>query len=315
MKIVFMGTPEHAVTVLKSLREAGHQSLCVVTQPDRPAGRGQKLASPPVKEYTLKNSLPLQQPESLKGNEEFGALLRSIKPDIIIVVAYGKILPRPLLDIPRFGCLNVHASLLPKYRGAAPVQWALLKGENVTGVTVMKIDERLDTGDILLQERVGIEDKDNAETLMKKLFERGSVLLIEALKQIEEGKARYQKQNDAEATFAPAISKESAEIEWRKPAEEIHNRIRALIPWPVAHTFFREKLLKIWESEIHVPSLVSGSMPPGTIVSILKNLGFIISTGSGGLLVRRLQLEGKKVIGAYDFAIGHDVKAGETLPS
>jgi len=315
MKLVFMGTPEPAASILQSLIEAKHQVLAVVTQPDRPKGRELKIAFSPVKEVALKYALPLEQPEKLKGNQVFISFLKALDPDLIVIVAYGRILPRAILDLPRRGCINVHASLLPKYRGAAPIQWALLNGEKETGISIMKVGELLDTGEIILQEKAAIEDKDNTATLSQKLFDIGGKLLLQALIQIEKGKAKYTPQNEANATYAPAIAKESAEIDWRRSAAEIHNRIRALVPWPVAHTFYREKLLKIWEAEIALADLATAPQPPGSIVQIVKNIGFIVATGTGHLLVRVVQSEGKKRMGAYDFVIGHAVGTSEILPN
>ena len=315
MKIVFMGTPELAAGVLKELITAKHQLLCVVTQPDRPKGRGQKVAFSPVKESALKNSLPVEQPEKVSGDQVFISLLESLKPDIIVVVAYGKILPKQILAIPKFGCVNLHASLLPKYRGAAPIQWALLNGEKETGITVMKLDERLDTGEIILKGKVLIGEDDNAITLSRKLFDLGSQLLLKALEQIEQGRAEYIPQKEGDATYAPAISKESGEIDWKKSAIEIHNRVRALVPWPGAHTFYKEELLKILKSKSHVIDLETGKKPPGTIVQIVKNAGFIVAAGNGHLLIQEVQPAGKKPMSAYNFVIGHDVKTDETLPN
>jgi len=258
MKIVFMGTPEPAALIFEALRGAGHDVLAVVTQPDRPRGRGQKITFSPVKEKAIEHDLPLEQPEKVKGNRNFIARLKSLEPDLIVVVAYGKILPREILEIPKHGCINVHASLLPKYRGAAPIQWALLNGEKETGVTIMKVDERLDTGDIILQDKVKIGEEDDALSLTKKLFDRGGELLLRALSQIEERRIKFFPQEEAKATNAPAITKESGEIDWRRSAAEIHNRVRALVPWPAAHTFCREKSLKIWKSKIHVADLETG---------------------------------------------------------
>ncbi len=315
MKIIFMGTPQVAAETLKELINSKHEIVCVVTQPDRPKGRGQKIVFSPVKELALQNDLPLDQPEKVKNNKVFASLLKSLNPDVIVVVAYGMILPKEILDIPKNGCLNVHASLLPKYRGAAPVQWALLNGETETGITVMKLDELLDTGDIILQEKVKIEDNDNAITLLNKLFDLGKGTLLRVLDQIENGTVKYIKQNDAQATNAPMIKKESGEIDWRKSAVEIHNRIRAMVPWPGAHTFYKEKLLKIWATEIHLLELETKFKLPGTIVQVVKNLGFIVATGKGHLLVTEVQLEGKKRMPAYNFVNGHDVRVGETLPN
>lgn len=306
-----MGTPSPAAEILTKLIKKKYQILCVITQPDRPKGRGQKLSFSPVKEVALKHGLPIEQPEKVKGDKAFAAFIKALNPEAIVVVAYGKILPKEILEIPQKGCLNVHASLLPKYRGAAPVQWAILKGEEETGVTVMKLDELLDTGDILLQKKVRISEDDTTITLMDRLFSAGGKLLIEAL----EKKVKPTKQNDAEATYAPMLAKESGEIDWRKSAREIHDRVRALIPWPAAHTFYKEKLLKILKTELHVLDLELKRQEPGTIIEIIKNVGFIVATGKGDLLIKEVQPAGKKGMGAYNFAIGHDLKSNETLPN
>lgn len=311
MKIVFMGTPIHAAEILTDLIKKKYQILCVITPPDRPKGRGQKIAFSPVKEVALKHDLPIEQPEKVKGNQELATFLEALKPEVIVVIAYGKILPKEILRIPKKGCLNVHASLLPKYRGAAPVQWAILKGEEETGVTVMKLDELLDTGDILLQKKVKIKEDDTTITLMDRLFKVGGKLLIEAL----EKKIRPIKQNDADVTYAPMLTKESGELDWRKSAREIHDRVRALIPWPAAHTFHKEKLLKLLKTELHVLDLELKRREPGTIIEVVKNIGFIVATGKGDLLIKEVQPAGKKGMGAYNFAIGHDLKSGETLPN
>jgi len=305
MRIVFMGTPEPAATVLKELIAAGHGIALVVTQPDRKKGRGQKLSFSAVKEVALKNNLPLEQPEKVKNNKVFVSLLKSLNPDIIVVVAYGKILPKEILELPKLGCLNVHASLLPKYRGAAPVQWAILKGEEETGITIMKLDEGLDTGEIILQEKVAIESVDTTETLMVKLFDKGSKLLLTALQQIKDGAAKFQKQKESEVTYAPLLDKEAGTLDWTKSSLDLDRRVRAMIPWPGAQTFFNQKQLKIWQTK---PVEVKSQVKPGAIIEIIKDQGFVVMTGSGALLVLEVQLAGKKRVSAYQFAIGHDVK-------
>lgn len=315
MRIVFFGTPEPAANILEELIKAGHEIICVVTQPDRPKGRGQRVTFPPVKEVALKNALPVEQPEEVKNNPVFDSLLKSLKPDIAVVVAYGKILPKDILDIPEHGFINVHASLLPKYRGAAPIQWALLKGERETGITIFKLTELLDAGPVILQKKITIEDEDNAETLSEKLFGEGAALILKALRQIENGNAKYKLQKEADVTFAPSLTKESGEIDWKKSALEIHNRIRALLPWPTAHTFFRGKRLKILRARPFVMDLAAGPVVPGTILHILKSEGFIVAAGAGDILILEVQLEAGKKMKAHDFVIGHDVKAGETLPN
>jgi methionyl-tRNA formyltransferase len=315
MKLIFMGTPVQAAAILEQLVQAKHEVLAVITQPDRPKGRGRKLTASPVKETALKYGLSVEQPEKVRGNQELVARIGSLKPAAIVIVAYGQILPKEIIDIPKHGCINVHASLLPKYRGAAPMQWALLNGEKTTGVTIMRINERLDAGEIILQQKVKITDDDNTLTLSKKLFDHGGKLLTRALKQLEQGKAKLVAQNEAEATNAPAILKESGEIDWRKTAWQVHNRIRAMVPWPVAHTFFKEKLLKIWVSEVHVADLATRYKLPGTIVELVKDTGFIVATGQGHLLIREVQLAGGKRMPAQVFVHGHDVRIGETLPN
>ncbi len=311
MKIVFFGTPEPAAACLQTLLDAKHQIVGVVTQPDRPRGRGRQIAFSPVKELAIKNNLLIAQPAKVKNNPEFSSWLRSLKAEIAVVVAYGQILPGDILDVPKFGFINLHASLLPKYRGAAPVQWALLNGEKETGVTIMQIDQRLDAGEIIRQEKIAIEEEDNAETLAHRLFAVGKEVLLQAIREIETGKAELRAQVESEATFAPALTKESGELDWRKPAAQINNRIRALVPWPTAHTFFKGKQLKLWRAEV-----LPGKEPrPGEILEIVKNSGFIVGTGQGGLLVLEVQIEGKNRILASDFMLGYDVKIGDQIPS
>jgi len=315
MKIIFMGTPAAASTVLAELLKAKHEVLAVVTQPDRPQGRGQKIKFPPVKELALKMGLPVEQPEKIKGNQVFVSWLKSWQPEVIVVVAYGRLLPPEILAIPPYGCLNVHASLLPKYRGAAPVQWALLNGELATGITIMRVEERLDAGAVMRQEKVKIETDDNAVTLTKKLFDRGAGLLLEALAQLREGRADFEQQDETAVSYAPAIGKESGAIDWRKPAVEISNRIRALIPWPMAYTYYRGKTVKIWQAELFPLSLEAKPQLPGRLEQIVKDSGFVVATGSANLLITEIQPEGGKRMKATDFVNGHHLKAGDIFPS
>ncbi|MDD4179006.1 MAG: methionyl-tRNA formyltransferase [Candidatus Margulisbacteria bacterium] len=315
MRIIFFGTPEPATIVLEKLIKGKHEIVCVVTQPDRPKGRGQKLAFSPVKELALKHTIPVEQPEGVRGNKVFQSLLASLKADIAVVVAYGKILPREILETPKHGFINLHASLLPKYRGAAPVQWAILKGEKESGITIFKIVEQLDAGPIIAQKKVRIFEDDTAETLLKNIMTEGAKLLPAVLKEVAAGKIQYLKQDEAEVTYAPQLTKESGEIDWKKSAREIHDRIRGLIPWPAAHTFCRGKRLKITKSELHLPDIQSGQKEAGAIVEIVKPDGFIVATGAGNLLVLEVQPESGKRMKAYDFALGHDVKIAEILPN
>lgn len=314
MKIVFFGTPEPAAEVLKTLLEAKAEVAAVVTQPDRPRGRGQKVSFGPVKEVALKAGLPIEQPASVKNNAEFKSFLSSLKPDLCVVVAYGKILPQEILDIPKHGFINIHASLLPKYRGAAPIQWALLNGEKESGVTIFKLVPALDAGPALAHKAVAVSEGDNYETLSRRLFSAACPLLLAVLREIEAGKEKYTPQNEAEATYAPTLAKESGEIDWRKPANEINGRIRALASWPTAHTFFRGKRLRIFSARLMPLDLATREKQPGEIVLIVKNEGILVATGRGNLLLLELQIEGKKRLKAYDFVIGHDVKPGEIFP-
>jgi methionyl-tRNA formyltransferase len=291
------------------LLDAQEQIIGVVTQPDRPKGRHLHTASSPVKELADKYKIPVETPEKVK-DPIFIEKIKSLSPDLIVVVAYGKILPKELLAIPKYGAINVHASLLPKYRGAAPVQWAILKGEAETGITVMQISETLDTGDIILQENVLIEPADTSETLLDKIFSVGAQTLLAAIDQIKKGTAKRIPQKEADATYAALITKESGEIDWKKSAIEINNRIRALIPWPIAHTFFKKKMLRIWKAE---PVSVPGKFQPGEIVGAKDNL--IIACGSGGILIREVQLEGGRKMNAQEFGRGHRLAIGESLPS
>ncbi|OGB89516.1 methionyl-tRNA formyltransferase [candidate division WOR-1 bacterium RIFCSPHIGHO2_01_FULL_53_15] len=314
MRIVFFGTPEPAAQVLTTLIDAKQEIAGVVTQPDRPAGRGQRIVFSAVKEVALKAALPLEQPESVKNNNAFKAWLESVKADLCVVVAYGKILPKDILEIPKHGFINIHASLLPKYRGAAPIQWALLKGEKESGATIFKLVEQLDAGPIAARKEVEITEDDNYETLSRKIFAAACPLLIKVLHEIKTGKVEYVPQNEAGVTLAPSFAKESGEIDWRKTAVEIHDRIRALIVWPTAHTFFRGKRLKIFRARPVPLDISTREKQPGEIIEIIKHEGLLVATGRGNLLLLELQLEGKKRMKAADFVIGHDVKPGETLP-
>jgi len=309
MRIVFMGTPSHAAYCLSALIEAQEQVIAVITQPDRPKGRHLHPAPSPVKELAQKYKIPVLTPEKVK-DPIFIDQIKSQTPDLIVVVAYGKILSKELIDLPRYGAINVHASLLPKYRGAAPIQWAILKGETETGVTVMQIAETLDTGEIILQDKVDIDPEDTTETLLDKVFSRGAQTLLKAIEQIKAGTAKRIPQKEAEATYAPLITKESGEIDWRKSAMEINNRVRALVPWPVAHTFYKGQMLKIWKAE---PVSVPGKYKPGEIIGAGEEL--IVAGEPGGLNLTELQLQGGRKMSAAEFTRGHPLAAGDIFPS
>lgn len=309
MKLVFCGTPQFAVPSLERLVAAGHDVQLVVTQPDRPQGRGMELTAPPVKQSALRLGLPVTQPEKIKSNEEFRARLATIHPDAIIVVGYGRIIPGWMLHLPPYGNINVHASLLPKYRGAAPIQWAIANGETVTGVTTMKIDEGLDTGDILLKRAIEIRLEDTAVTLAPRLAEVGAELLVETLQELKQGVVEPVPQDDSLATLAPILKKEDGLVDFTRSAEEIHNRLRGFQPWPGAYTHFRGKNLKIVAAcvEENAPRLGAGELR-------LRGDKLLAGCGAGSALeLLQVQPEGKKPMSARDFISGYRPAEGERL--
>lgn len=313
MKIVFMGTPQPAAICLERILLDGHEVCAVWTQPDKPAGRGNKLTASPVKEFALQKNLPIFQPAKIKTPESL-ELFQSSKADIAVVVAYGRILPETFLKTFPKGALNVHFSLLPKYRGAAPVNWAIVNGEEKTGVTTMKMDVGLDTGDILLQRETEIGKDENAIELMQKLSHLGADLLSETLAMFDELTA--QPQNDAAATFAPIMKKEDGLIDWNLSATEISNRVRGFQPFPTSFTIFQGKKMTIWNAQESVNTdfgLQKNLPQSGTVLSADKN-GIVISCGKGtSLLVEEIQLEGKRRMSARDFLNGVKIEVGEIL--
>lgn len=299
-----MGTPDFAVPCLEKLIKNKYEILGVFTQPDKKRGRGQKFSYSPVKELALKNNLPVFQPVSLKESESYN-IIKTLNPEVIIVVAYGKILPLNILKIPKYGCINVHGSLLPKYRGAAPIQWAIINGEKKTGVTTMFMDEGMDTGDILLKSEIKIENDDTSESLYAKLSSLGSELLRETLDKLQNGKLNPQKQNEAEATYSKMLTKEMGEIDWNKSATEIHNLVRGLFPWPVAKTKLDSKTLKIFKTK--VLNVIAGE--PGTVKSLDP---FVVYCGKNTALeILELQFENKKRMKSADFFRGYRVNETE----
>jgi methionyl-tRNA formyltransferase len=309
LRIIFMGTPELAVASLNALRHApALEVVAVVTQPDRPKGRDLKLQPSPVKEIAVRAGLPVLQPEKAR-DEHFLAELCRLQPDLIAVAAFGQILPKSVLELPRFGCLNVHTSLLPKYRGAAPIQWAILNDEPETGVTIMKMDAGLDTGDILTQRATPIRPEDNAETLHDRLAQIGAELLVETISDYVAGKIPPRPQQAELATHAPKIRKEDGRIDWRLSARTIWNRVRAFTPWPGAFTHLTSppQLLKVWQAEV-----VSQNGPPGEILSADKT-GIVIGCGQDALRVLALQREGGRKMSAQEFLAGHALKPGQKL--
>lgn len=317
MKIVFMGTPDFAEESLKAIYEAGYEIVSVVTNPDRPKGRGMKMIPSPVKEFATEKGLRIFQPEKVKNNEEFVKELKALQPDAICVVAYGKILPKEILDIPPYGCINVHASLLPKYRGAAPVQWAVLNGDKITGATTMYMDVGMDTGDIILKESVEIGEEETTGELWDRLKVIGGKLLVETLRQIEKGIAPREKQGE-DYTVAPMLSKDMAKIDWNsKNAEELKNLVRGLNPIMGAYTFWKGKKIKFWkvqvveEDKIQVENL--SFLKNGTVILSDPKEGIYIKCKEGILKVLEIQGENSKRMSIQDYLRGNPIQEFEIL--
>lgn len=308
MRIVFMGTPDFAVPVLEALCDAGHEVAAVVTQPDKPRGRGKEMQYTPVKESALERGIEVYQPVKVK-DEAFVQILKEINPDVIVVVAFGQILPSAILHMPKYGCINVHASLLPKYRGAAPIQWVIIDGEKETGITTMQMDEGLDTGDMMLKAVISIDEKETGGSLHDKLAGIGGTLIVDTLKQVEEGSIVLEKQDDSKSNYAKMLNKKLGRIDFEKSAEEIERLIRGLNPWPSAYTSLNGKTLKIWDADVRKEKT---DIPPGEIIEV-TNDEIIVSTGDGVLIINELQLEGKKRMDTESFLRGYKVEKGEKL--
>ncbi len=304
MRLVFMGTPQFAVPPLRALAAAGHDIAGVVTRIDKPSGRNRVLTAPPVKHAAQEDGLPVYQPRRVR-EPEFIEELRKIGPEVIVVAAYGQILPAAVLSLPKYGCINIHASLLPAYRGAAPINWAIIRGEPRTGITIMQMDEGMDTGAILLQESMPVDPRDTTGTLTEKMSHLGARMITEALPLIEAGRIAPVVQDGSKATLAPVLKKEDGIIDWSTPAAEIHNRVRGLSPWPGAYTFFNGKLIKLLETEA-----VSGAGEPGRIYVPDRNT-LAAGTGSGMLRIVSIQPEGKRPMSFSDFLQGHREIAGK----
>lgn len=312
MRIIFMGTPDFSVGTLEALIAAGHEIALVVTQPDKPKGRGKAMQFPPVKEAALKHSLEVYQPKRIR-EPECVEHLRSYAPDMIVVVAFGQILPKEILEMPRYCCVNVHASLLPKYRGAAPIQWAVINGEQMTGVTTMRMDEGLDTGDMILKTEVKLDKEETGGSLFERLAEAGAALCVETLKEIKAGTAVYTPQNHQEATHTTMIKKQMGEIDFTKSAVEIERLIRGLNPWPSAYTKLGDKTLKIWKaSVVETANVTAVDSLPGTVAQVEKNR-LLVQTGQGLLSLEEVQLEGKKRMDIGSFLRGNPLEAGAQL--
>lgn len=307
MRIIFMGTPSFAVPCLERLLKSEDEVVAVFTQPDKKVGRKQTLTPPPVKELAQKAGIAVHQPASLRSDESV-ELIASLRPDLIVVVAYGKILPKAILELPPLGCVNVHGSLLPKYRGAAPIQWSVINGETVTGVTTMYMDEGLDTGDMILKSETPVGREETSGELFERLSLMGAELLVETIEKIKLGCAPREKQNDAEATYAPMLDKSLSNINWGESAEKIHNLVRGLNPWPVAVTTLEGKTLKIYKTRLAEPR---EGVQPGQIISVNP---FVVGCGDGTALeILEVQMESKKRMSAEDFCRGCKLEVGTVL--
>lgn len=311
MKIVFMGTPDFAVEALVALVEAGHQVSAVVTQPDKEKGRGKAVLFTPVKEKAIFYGIPVFQPERVKSDEEFYNVLAQMAPDAIVVAAFGQILPKRILDLPKYGCINIHASLLPKYRGSAPIQWAVIDGEKASGVTTMMMDVGLDTGDMLEKAVVTLDAKETGGSLFDRLSHEGGSLILSTLDKLEKKSITRTKQPEEGVSYARMLDKALGHIDWKRSAEEIERLIRGLNPWPSAYTHYEGKTLKIWEADV-LSEPPQADAVPGMIEKVEKDY-FTIRTGVGALAVKELQMEGKKRMDAGAFLRGYPLKMGIIL--
>lgn len=308
MNIVFMGTPEFAVESLKAIiNEFGVKA--VFTQPDKPKGRGKKMAMSPVKEVALKNDIPVYQPIKLRKEPEVIQELKDMNPDFIIVVAYGQILPKEVIEMPKYGCINLHASLLPKYRGAAPINWAIVDGENKSGNTTMLMDEGLDTGDMLLKQEVEIAEDMTAGELHDILMNSGAELLVKTIKEMMEEKITPEKQGETPTKYAAMLDKKVGTIDWTLSAKKINNLIRGLNPWPVAYTNYKEKKMKIYKAKVSEKNF---EVEPGTIIDV-SNKGINVACGEGSLLIEEIQFPGKKTLKVEDYIRGNTIETASIL--
>lgn len=311
MKIVFMGTPDFAIPSLRSLVDAGHEVVAVFTQTDKPKGRGNKISFTPVKKFALAHNIPIYQPQSLKKETEvYTPIIKELNPDVIVVVAYGKILPKEVLDIPKCGCVNVHGSLLPKYRGAAPIQWTVLNGDRFGGVTTMLMSEGLDTGDMILKESVEVGENETSSELYERLSEVGAELLVKTLDGLESGQIVPQKQDESLACLAPMLSKDMCPIDFNMSAEEIHHRICGLSDWPCASCVLDGKRLKVYRSELVKAHSDNSKYTPGEIVNADD---FTVACGSGLVRFTEVQTEGSRRMSTEDYLRGHPIKKGSIL--
>ena len=304
MRLIFMGTPDFAVPCLESILKAGHEIAAVFTQPDKPRGRKQELTPPEVKVCALQHGLTVYQPTTLR-DAEIQSVIRDMHPECIVVAAYGKILPEEVLNIPEYGCINVHGSLLPKYRGAAPIQWAVINGEKETGVTIMQMAKGLDTGDMLYVKAIPIGIDDTAESMFEKLSVLGGEMIVEALDKLKAGELTPIKQDDSLATYASMLDKNISQIDWNKPAIEVHNLVRGLYSWPIAQTTLHGKKLKIYRTSLCEKS--------GTAGEVLSADPLTVACAEGSVIIHELQLEGKKRMDAKSFLIGHPLQKHDKI--
>lgn len=313
MRVVFMGTPDFSVGTLEALYEAGHEIVGVVSQPDKPKGRGKNLQPTPVKEAALKLGLPVYQPKRVR-EPEFVQVLKDLNPEVIVVVAFGQLIPKEILELTPYGCINVHASLLPKYRGAAPIQWAVIDGEEESGVTIMRMDEGIDTGDMISKAVVPLDAEETGGSLFDKLSQTGAKLLVETLPSLEDGTAVFEKQPEESPTaYAGMIKKSMGNLDFDRPAAELERLIRGLNPWPSAYTRLDGKTLKIWKAQVREEEQGQETLEPGT-VWITEQQELLVKTGKGMLKITELQLEGKKRMETEAFLRGYKVERGKRLP-
>ncbi|MCM1082315.1 MAG: methionyl-tRNA formyltransferase [Clostridium sp.] len=309
MKIIYMGTPEFAVRALNALIEEGHEIAAVITQPDKAKGRSKALVPTPVKEMALNHDIVVYQPEKVK-DAQMVERIKEIMPDVIVVAAYGQILPESILNIPRYGCINIHASLLPKYRGAAPIEWAIIDGEEITGVTTMYMEKGLDTGDIIEKAEVKIEDTDTGASLRDKLAEKGAELILSTLRALEEGSAKRVKQDDEKSCYAKMLTKELGSLDFSEPAHKLERLIRGLNPWPCAYTKIDGKTVKLYGAS--VKEMDVQMYTPGEIIEITRK-SFTVACGKDALVIKKLQPEGKKPMDTAAYLNGNTLAVGDKL--
>src|SRR3989338_111692 len=311
MKIVFFCSSSFSIPSLRALLESTHKVLAVVTQPDKAKGRSLKISPPQVKVLAAANGISVYQPETVSSQEAV-RYIRSLEPDLFVVVSFGQLLKKALLEVPRLYSINLHGSLLPKYRGAAPINWAVINGEVSSGAAIIRMNEKMDAGDIIASREVGIGKDDTALTMSEKIAEIGAMLLLESIDSIEKGTVKFERQDESKASYAPKLKKGDGLIEWNRDAGKIHNLVRGLIPWPGAYTHYNGKVLKVFRTEIaRTPE--GKAFKPGTIVDVISDKGIVASTAKGALLITHLQLEGKKILDGASFLRGHRIKAGDSL--